>query len=97
MLSKTRYIVFLMIVFLASSVSYGFQISKTKVIFKQGQDTWVKVKKGNKKIVPFNHPVEVSPAQMEQILRSMRFLRSGAFSVGKKNLKEFDLLLTKKF
>ncbi|HUT55620.1 MAG TPA: SHOCT domain-containing protein [bacterium] len=65
--------------------------SKPKVIFKHGQDTWVKVVKGNKKLAPFQHPCAFTAGDMEAALRSLKYFRPEMFSLTGKKGKEFDV------
>jgi hypothetical protein len=65
---------------------------KPKYIFRKGQDTWVKVVKGNKKLAPFSHPYEFSVEDMEAALGSIRYLKPDLLSMSGKKGKEYDAL-----
>lgn len=66
-------------------------IYKSKVIFRQGQSTWVKVVKANKKLIPLSHPQTFTPEQMDATLASLRYFRPDAWTVKSAKGKEFDL------
>jgi hypothetical protein len=65
--------------------------SQPKYIFRKGQDTWVKVVKGNKKLAPFEHPYTFTEQDMEAALRSLRYFRPDMFSITGKKGKEYDV------
>jgi len=79
-------------VFLAASSACAFSLSKTEVIFKEGRDTWVKIKRGNKKLRPFDHPCEWSEEEIKQAFSTVRYTRTSSMAkLLKKDEKNFEL------
>lgn len=75
----------------AVSVS-AVPFSGSKKIFRKGDNTWVWLKKGNKKLRPFEHPVQFSEEAMDRYLASLRYFRPEFYSFSGKTGKEWDLL-----
>jgi hypothetical protein len=78
--------------FLASQAAYSFSLTKTKVIFSKGPDTWVKITRARKKMRPLDHPHKFTDQQMKSLLDSLMYFQPGFFSVTGKRGKVFDLL-----
>lgn len=76
---------------LAAGQAAAFSFGKTKYFHKQGQDTWVKITKGNKKLMPFDHPGEFTAEDISKALAAVQYFRPGFFSVTGKQGKEYQL------
>jgi hypothetical protein len=72
----------------------AFSFGKTKYIYKKGSGTWVKVCPGARKQGPFDHPREVSEAEMRKALGSLMYFRPGFFSITGQKGKEYRLFTT---
>ena len=67
---------------LASDAAGAALFAKPKVIFRKGPDTWVKIVKANKRLVPLEHPRAVTAEEMDRVLVSINYLQPGMFAVG---------------
>lgn len=91
MLKKHSITALFVVLILACPPVLAFSLTRTRVIFSKGQDTWVKVTKANKKLRPLSHPVEISAQDVDRVLGSIRYFKPGPLSVGGKTGKEYDL------
>ncbi len=73
------------------SPARGLSLGSTEVIFKKGNDNWVKLKKGNPELFPFDHPHKFTPGDVKKALKALRYFRPGPLAVTKKEGKEYDL------
>jgi len=62
-----------------------------KVIYRDGQDTWVKLTEANEEVTPLDHPLEMSGEDMETMLESVDYFKPGFFSVTGKEGDTYDL------
>jgi hypothetical protein len=70
--------------------------TKTKSIWRKNEFNYVKLGKANKELGKLDHPAEISPEQMRQILKSLKYSRSWlniTGEIGKKTTKQYDLFL----
>lgn len=87
-----RVICLSLVLLLWAGSAQALPFSRSKKIFHQGTDTWVKLTKGNKKLQPFDHPAQFSEEAMDRYLASLRYFRPEFYSVTGKSGKEWDLL-----
>jgi len=70
--------------------------TKTKYIWRKNESNYVKLGKASRDLGKLDHPAELSPEQMQQIVKSLKYSRS-LFNLpgelGKKAGKSYDLFL----
>lgn len=66
--------------------------TRSKKIYRQGSDTWVKITPGNKKLQPFDHPHQFTEEAMERYLAAIRYFRPSLPLLTGKKGSEWDLL-----
>lgn len=64
---------------------------KARVIFRKGPNTWVKITRANKRILPLEHPKTFTSEQMAAALASLCYFRPDAFGFSSKKGKEYAL------
>jgi hypothetical protein len=66
--------------------------SRAKKVYRQGDDTWVKIIPGNKSLRPFDHPCQFTEEAMDRYLASIRYFRPSVPLLTGKKGSEWDLL-----
>lgn len=65
--------------------------TRSKVIFRKGPDTWVKLDRANRTLRPLEHPYQVRPELMEKVLLSLVYFKPDQFSIGSKQGRTYEL------